>query len=216
MGRLTSRTRNSRGRRLAYLGCGAPFEPSFRHFPLMRIGADTKEQWEDGLLKNVVRHQGRPSAYTNLTHSIGRSLLDGTVFVNDPDVVFCRTARMALSETEKELVALIDFMLASQIMFSDDTHDFGTPAELAFTARIVALFDRLSGREYGALRLAKDIYSIFSRDGRIRGLANLSTRPFRATGYDQDRSIVLHAERDGDALSFDPRSISLFEDEGAR
>ena len=74
MRRLTSRTRDSRGRGVAYLGCGAPLEPSFRHFPLMRIGADTKEIWEDFLLGRVIRHQGRPAAYANLTHTIGRSL----------------------------------------------------------------------------------------------------------------------------------------------
>ena len=73
MRRLTARVEDSRGRGVAYLGCGAPLEPSFRHFPLMRIGADTKGKWEDGLLKYVLRHQGRPAAYTNLTHSIGRS-----------------------------------------------------------------------------------------------------------------------------------------------
>lgn len=102
MRRLTSKTTDSRGRGVAYLGCGAPLEPSFRHFPLMRIGADTKGAWEDPLLGKVVRYEGRPAAYANLTHTIGRSLLDGTVFVNDPDVVFCRTRRISLTEAEKE------------------------------------------------------------------------------------------------------------------
>lgn len=211
MRRLTSRTRNSRGLGVAYLGCGAPLEPSFRHFPLMRIGADTKEKWEDGLLKSVVRHQGRPAAYANLTHTIGRSLLDGTVFVNDPDVVFCRTRRMGLSEAEKELVALVDLMLASQIMFSDDPHDYGDPEESAFTARIVGLFDALAGRRYGAQRIARDVYSIFSENGRVRGVANLSGKPWKAAGYDRSAALVLRADAVEGALAFRPRSISLFE-----
>jgi alpha-galactosidase len=210
MKRLTSRTKNERGRGVAYLGCGTPFEPSFRHFPLMRIGADTKEKWEDGLLKHVVRHQGRPAAYTNLTHTIGRSILDGTVFINDPDVVFCRTTRMGLTETEKELIALVDFLLASQIMFSDDAHEFGEPGEVAFTARIVGLYDRLAGGEYGAERIAKDLYSVFSRNGRVRGVANLSNGSRTVSGYDPAKAIVLRAERDGASLAFAPRSISLF------
>jgi alpha-galactosidase len=174
MRRLTSRTVDSRGRGVAWLGCGAPLEPSYRHFPLMRIGADTKEQWEDGLLKRVVRHQGRPAAYTNLTHTIGRALLDGTVFVNDPDVVFCRTRRINLTVAEKELVALVDFMLGSQLMFSDDTQDFGEGGDAVFTARVVGLYDALAGGEYGAERIARDVYSVFSRDGRVRGIANLA------------------------------------------
>jgi len=150
--RITSRIANSRGSPLAYLGCGAPFEPSFRHFPLMRIGTDTKEAWDWPILK-AIRHQGRPSAYVSAVDTIGRSILDGTVFVSDPDVVFCRSSAMLLSESEKELVALVDFMLASQIMFSDDTHEFGEASEAAFTKWIVALYDRLAGREYGAERI---------------------------------------------------------------
>jgi alpha-galactosidase len=211
MRRLTARVKDSRGRGVAYLGCGAPLEPSFRHFPLMRIGADTKARWEDGLLKYVVRHQGRPAAYTNLTHSIGRSLFDGSIFVNDPDVVFCRTRSMGLSEKEKELVALVAFMLASQIMFSDDPADFGDPEEAAFTARVVGLYDSLAGREYGAERIDRDVYSIFSRDACLRGIVNLSNRAWAASGYDPAKALVLHAARVGEGLAFEPRSISLFE-----
>jgi alpha-galactosidase len=211
MRRLTSRVVDSRGRGVAYLGCGAPLEPSFRRFPLMRVGADTKEKWEDPLLKAVVRHQGRPSAYANATHTIGRSPLDGTVFVNDPDVVFCRTSRMSLTETEKELLALVDFMLASQIMFSDDAHEFGEAGEAVFTARTVGLFDRLSGGEYGAERIARDVYSVFGRDGRIRGVVNLSDGSYAAAGFDPAKAIVMHAARAGVELAFEPHSISIFE-----
>jgi alpha-galactosidase len=213
MRRLTSRVVDSRGRGVAYLGCGAPLEASYRHFPLMRIGADTKEQWEDNLLKHVVRHQGRPAAYTNMTHTIGRALLDGTVFLNDPDVVFCRSSRMKLSEGEKELVALVDGLLASQLMFSDDTHEFGEDGEAAFTARVVGLYDRLTGGEYGAERIEKDVYSVFSRDGRVKGVANLSEKRFRAGGFAGLKAIVAHAESaGGGTTAFAPRSISLYED----
>jgi Alpha-galactosidase len=210
MRRLTSISSNAHGP-VAYLGCGAPLEGSFRHFPLMRIGADTKEQWEDALLGLVVRHQGRPAAYTNMTHTIGRSILDGTVFVNDPDVVFCRTSRMRLTEAEKELIALLDFMLASQVMFSDDAHEFGEKEEAAFTSRLVDLYDRLAGGSYGAQRIGRDVYSIFSRDGRVKGIANLSGRPWRQTGFDPGSAFLLHASRVEGELAFDPHSLSLFE-----
>jgi alpha-galactosidase len=217
MRRLTSKVGDSRGRGVAYLGCGAPLESSFRHFPLMRIGADTKEIWEDFLLKRIVRHQGRPAAYTNITDSIGRALLDGGVFVNDPDVVFCRTSRMSLAESEKELGALVGFMFASQLMFSDDTHEFGERAETAFTARVVDLFDALSGGDYGVERIVadrplRDLYSVFSRDGRLRGIVNLSDKPWiePAERWDPAKALVLRAARSGDRLAFEPRSMSLF------
>jgi alpha-galactosidase len=213
MRRLTSKLLDSRCRPVAYLGCGAPLEGSFRHFPLMRIGADTKEVWDDWLLERVLRHQGRPSAYNNMTDTIGRALLDGTVFVNDPDVVFCRAKGMELTEVEKELVALVGYTLASQLMFSDDAREFGESAEeAAFTARLVALFDRLGRREFGAERVARDVYELRSRDGAIRGVANLSGSAWRGPSEDLGRAIVAHAAAGKDGvLVYEPRSISLFE-----
>jgi alpha-galactosidase len=175
----------------------------------MRIGADTKEAWDWPALR-AIRHQGRPSARMSALDAIGRSALDGAVFVNDPDVVFCRTARMRLGEGEKELVALVDIMLASQVMFSDDAREFGD--EAAFTSRIVELHDRLAGREYGVERAGRDAFRIFSRDGAVSGIANLSDRPWieSAEGWDALRAMVLRARRVKGSLAFEPRSISLF------
>jgi alpha-galactosidase len=211
MRRLTSTTIDSRGRPVAYLGCGAPLEPSFRYFPLMRIGADTKESWERPALR-CLRYQGRPAARVNLAHTIGRTFFDETVFVNDPDVMFCRRNGMRLSENEKELIALVDFMLASQIMFSDGGDDFSDPRVAVFTAKIIGFFDRLAGRRYGALRIDRDLYSLFSEDGRISGIVNLSDRAHLGPAHDEKKAIVAHAHRTRRGLHFEPHSISLFEE----
>ena len=211
-GRITSRIQDKAGRPVAWLGCGAPLEPSFRHFPLMRIGCDTREAWEYPLLK-LIGHEGRPAAFANMLDTIGRSILDGTAFVGDPDVVFMRTANMELSEEEKELVALVAFLFASQIMFSDDSGEFGDPAEKALTERVVGLYDRLSGREYGAERVARFVFSVFSRDGRVRGVVNLSEKIFEAPEgkYSGGTALVSHTESSGGAVRFAPHSISLYE-----
>ncbi len=212
IGRITSRMSDASGRPVAWLGCGAPLESSYRHFPLMRIGADTKEDWDWGLARRLM-HGGRPSAYVNLSHTIGRSILDGTVFVSDPDVVFCRDSRMRLSEREKELVALTDRILASQVMFSDDASQFGT--EAAFTKRIVALYDRLDGAEFGAERQGSDLYRLFSRDGGMEGWINLGDRTETIGGSaaetaNASEALVLRGRRVPGGLELEPRSISLF------
>ena len=209
--RITSRVRDRRGRPVAWLGCGAPFEASFRHFPLMRIGADTKEAWDWDLLRRLGM-EGRPSAWINLQHTIGKTILDGTVFVNDPDVVFCREKGMLYGERERELIALVDFLFASQIMFSDDTHEGVSESEKAFTRRVVSLYDRLDGREYGARRLASDVFEVESRDGGVRGVVNLT-----GSGYGMPaasfggEAVVEHVSRVGGRIVFEPRSISLYE-----
>jgi len=178
----------------------------------MRIGADTKEAWDWGPLRHLM-HGGRPSAYVNLTHTIARAILDGTVFVNDPDVVFCRDSRIKLSDREKELVALVDRMLASQVMFSDDASDFGS--EAAFTDRIVALYDRLAGMEFGAEREDADLYRAFSRDGRVFGWVNLGDGSAFVAGPEVEAArlaerVVLGGRFDDEGIELEPRSISLF------
>jgi alpha-galactosidase len=177
-------------RPVAYLGCGLPLGPSFRHFPLSRIGTDTRESW-DWPLARLLNHQGRPSAHLNLRDTLGRSFLNGTVYINDPDVIFLRSNNCRLDAAEKELIALVNFLLAGQIMFSDDPAALGAE-DLALTARINGLYDQLDGDEYGAVLLERDVYRLESRSGKIRGIINLSRRP---------------VERDGIAAA--PHSISF-------
>jgi alpha-galactosidase len=132
--RITSIASDRRGRPVAWLACGAPIETTAPLMPLMRIGADTRETWDWPLLR-LVGHQGRPSAKVNLGHTFARSLLDGTLLLNDPDVVFCRDRRIALGDSEKFVIGLAAKMFASQILFSDDPAEFGqTPGAAAASA----------------------------------------------------------------------------------
>lgn len=223
---LTERTSDASGRPVAYLGCGLPLGASYPYFPLSRIGADTKEDWDWPKVR-LIGHVGRPSAYVNLLDTIGRSYLDGTVYANDPDVVFLREENCRLTENEKELIALVNYLLAGQIMFSDDPVRFGLSAgERALTERIVALYDELPDDEYGATRIGKDVFRLESRSGAVSGLINLRRRPFRLRHSaekslfdDLARGAALVDKRlrfesvadsvDRDALYFAPRSITI-------
>ncbi|HOX12002.1 MAG TPA: alpha-galactosidase [Spirochaetia bacterium] len=211
--RLTSIRNRRNGKPVAYLGCGAPFEASFEFLPLMRIGADTREDW-DWAQARFLRHPGRPSAWISMKDTIGRALWDGTVFLNDPDVVFCRTRRMRLSETEKELVALTARIFASQVMFSDDTADFEPATEGAFTERIAELYGRISGREFRPERVPgfRDVYTARSRDGRSAAVLNLSDSDAVVPGsWPADKAVLARFRSEGGRTVFAPRSISLFD-----
>lgn len=211
IGRITSRIKTASGKPVAWLGCGAPLESSFRHFPLMRIGADTREAWEFPALK-LVGHEGRPSAYSNMLATIGRSVLDGTVFVNDPDVVFCRDRNNKLKPLEKELVALVDILLASQVMYSDGADEVREAPVRAFTAGLIKAADRLGAGDFGARRLAKDVFAVESRDGRFRGVANLSDRGWRdPEGLPPGRPVVSHLEGPAGAEAYAAHTISIYE-----
>jgi alpha-galactosidase len=173
---LTSRTQTADGKSVAYLGCGLPFGASYNYFPLSRIGADTREMWDWNAAK-MIGHVGRPSAYINLLDTIGRSFMDNTIFINDPDVVFLRSKNCKLKTHEKELIALVNFLLAGQIMFSDDPINMQDD-DITLTKKIVQLYDDLSGDEYGAVRLAKDVFRLESRSGKMCGIINLSNKTF--------------------------------------
>ncbi|MCA1950875.1 MAG: alpha-galactosidase [Treponema sp.] len=215
---LTSRQTTKTGLPVAYLGCGVPFGPSYKHFPLSRIGADTKEQW-DWLKVKLVGHVGRPAAYVSLHDTIGRSYMDNTIYVNDPDVVFLRSQNCKLTEEEKEVVALTNFMLASQVMFSDDPAHL-SEEDRALTKRISQLYDELADGDYGVLRLKQDLFHVFSRDGKVQGIINLANRgmqlnraqaPQLFDAIETGRPLINHIQRIGkQKASFARHSITIF------
>lgn len=213
---LTKRKRAADGSPVAYLGCGLPFGASYPYFPLSRIGSDTRETWDWPKVK-LIRHVGRPSAYVSLLDTLGRSYLDGTVFLNDPDVVFLRSENCTLTENEKEMIALVNYLFASQLMFSDSPGKL-KDQDLVLTDRIVGLYDRLPREPYGLQRLERDRFVLFSKSGAVVGLLNLRSRPWTVrpdnpwfTGLRDGTPLVDHrVERRDNRLTFLGRSISLF------
>jgi alpha-galactosidase len=185
MGRLLEFSRARDGDPVAFLSCGAPLESTAPFMPLMRSGADTREHWEWPAAR-LIGHQGRPSARVNMQGSIGRSLLNRTLLLCDPDVVFCRTERTSLTDTEKSLIGMVAAMFGSQIMSSDDPANFGKGApvsdrldEEAFTRQLIEWYARIEGKEFGVERSqlrVRDVYHFFSRHGEIYGGINLSDR----------------------------------------
>jgi len=204
---LTERTRNAAGLPLAYLGCGLPLGASYRHFPLSRIGTDTKESWDWPVAK-FIRHEGRPSALLSLRETISRSFMNGAVYINDPDVVFLRSANCALNETEKECIALVNFLFAGQIMCSDNFLAL-CEADTRLIKRIQNLYERLEGDEYGATVLEKDVFLLESRSGKVSGLINLKNKPFHPAAdsahFNGGAWLVDHRK----AMGFEPHSISV-------
>jgi alpha-galactosidase len=214
---IVSRAKNSAGLPVAYLGCGGPLGLSYSRFPLFRIGADTREEWDWKLLK-FMGHTGRPGAYLNIKNTIGRSFLNGVLYLNDPDVVFLRSVNCRLSENEKELIGLVNFLLASQIMFSDDPAKL-REEDLALTGRLSRLYDTLAGDEYGAFTLERDLYLLISRSGKTSGLINLRGRPYTLkrknaeklyAAFAKGKILVDHrlGSKNGDFV-FDSHSITL-------
>ena len=121
-------------------------------------------------------------------------------------------------ETEKELICLVNFLLAGQIMFSDDPLRLGEK-DLILTRRINALYETLEDDEYGAVRIAHNVFRVESRSGRTAGLISLCGRPFRLRK--ETDPVLFHSlsapellvdhrlGRSAKAIDFAPRSITL-------
>lgn len=169
---LTRRHANSKGQEVTYLGCGAPFELSFKDFPLCRIGCDTYEHWENSLSKRL-RINGRNSAVLNLTDSIGRAFWDKIVFANDPDVIFIRNNNCSLTKNQKILIGTVAAICGSQIMYSDDPSGSNSTQETKLAEEISEIFKKYQNEEFSIKTVRENIYEVHSKSGRYNGVLNL-------------------------------------------
>lgn len=168
---LTSRLKNNQGQPLAYLGCGLPFELSFKYMPLSRIGCDTYEHWTNRLAR-LLNWNGRNEAYLNVKDTLGHALWNGTIFACDPDVIFIRSQNCSLTADQKLLIATCNTLFGSQFMYSDDPGKAGV-AEHQLENQINELRQKFSTEEFGLTQISPDIYSIYNRQGNIKGIIDL-------------------------------------------
>lgn len=173
--RITSRTANKEGKPVCYLGCGVPFESSFNYFPLSRIGCDTFENWENKLSK-MLNWNGRNSAYLNIKDTLGHAMWDKIVFANDPDVLFIRNENCTLTKNEKLLIAAVDSMFGSQLMYSDNPNTSDASDESLLTREIIDLQKKIGNKEFSITNIEQDKYMFNSKDGSLNGSIDLTEK----------------------------------------
>lgn len=174
---LTSRKETSNGKKVCYLGCGIPFESSFKYFPLSRIGCDTYEHWENKKLR-LINWNGRNEAYLNVKDTLGHALWNKTIFANDPDVVFVRENNCSLNNDEKKLIAFVNTVFGSQFMYSDDPCNNPSEQELKLTDEILDMIEKFKNENLGIKQIDRDKYEIFNSTGSIRGELNIGKKRY--------------------------------------
>jgi len=171
---ITRRESTSSGKPVAYLGCGCPFELSFKYLPLSRIGCDTLEHWKNPLLR-FISWNGRNEAYLNLKDTLGHALWNNTIFMNDPDVIFIREENCSLTKNQKYLIAGVNQLFGSQLMYSDDPGNGGSK-ELALTKELLELQEKYKDEEFELYQASENYYKISSKSGKYWGYINLSDK----------------------------------------
>ena len=168
---LTARNKTNDGKDVFYLGCGVPFELSFKYLPLSRIGCDTYEKWKNPMLR-LINWNGRNEAYLNLKDTLGHALWNKTIFMNDPDVIFIREENCTLTENQKLLIACVNQFFGSQLMYSDDPASEGENEKL-LTDKILDFTKLYETEEFGVQQVEEDLYQLFTKSGNYKGQINL-------------------------------------------
>ena len=172
---LTARKISNNGKPVAYLGCGVPFELSFKYLPLSRIGCDTYEKWTNPLLR-FIHWNGRNEAWLNVKDTLGHAMWDGIIFKNDPDVVFIREENCTLTDEQKYLISGVGELFGSQFMYSDDPGKAGE-YEKQMTEKILAFAENYKTEEFGITQIAEDFYEIYSKSGQYKGSIDMGKNP---------------------------------------
>lgn len=170
---LTKRKEDNFGNKVSYLGCGNPMELSFNYLPLSRIGCDTLQHWESKLMK-FIGWNGRTSAYLNMKDTLGRALWDKVVFANDPDVIFIRKENCTLTKDEKLLIATVNILFGSQIMYADDPASCTSEEEIQITKQISQIYKMFQNEEFALKQTDSDIYEVWSKSGKYKGQLSLA------------------------------------------
>lgn len=100
------------------LGCGVPLGQAKDSFEYCRIGSDVAPYYEDAKLK-MLAYRERVSTYNSLKSTIGRSMLNGHYFINDPDVFLMREENNHMNDAQKHTLFVLNNLLGGLVFTSD-------------------------------------------------------------------------------------------------
>lgn len=112
------------------LGCGVPLASCENIFDYCRIGSDVGPYFEDSKLKKL-HYRERVSTYNSLKSTIGRSMLNGSYFVNDPDVFIYRDEGNKMNTYQRKSLFVLNNLLGGLVFTSDNIGTY-TDDQLAY------------------------------------------------------------------------------------
>lgn len=105
------------------LGCGVPLSSAFNLVDYCRIGPDVSLKFDDVFYMRPM-HRERISTKTTLLNTIFRSIMDGHVFRNDPDVFLLRDDHIDLSKEQRRALIMINHLCGAVYMTSDNVGEY--------------------------------------------------------------------------------------------
>ena len=136
----------------------------------------------------LINWNGRNEAYLNVKDTLGHAMWNNIIFANDPDVIFVRNENCTLTKKQKILIAFIDQLFGSQLMYSDDPEKSSSQEEVKLAKEIVEFQKKYCDKEFGLKNISEDKYKIFSKSGKYTGeidLANMGNK---------DHTLIINGE----------------------
>ena len=158
------------------LGCGATLFNAAGKFDYMRIGPDVSLKFDDVFYMRLM-HNERISTKVTLQNTIYRSLFDGRLFGNDPDVFLLRDNNISMSAAQRSALLTLNALFGSVIMTSDNIAEYDQKKKTKLT---------------NALDLFKNAkVTGFKREHDVISIAYLLNGEDRLIKYDYKKGILL-------------------------
>lgn len=101
------------------LGCGATLFNCIDRFDYLRIGPDVSLIFDDVWYMRFM-HRERISTKVTLQNTVYRSIFNGRLFGNDPDVFLLRDDNLKLSKEQRKALVTLNALFGSVLMTSDN------------------------------------------------------------------------------------------------
>lgn len=164
------------------LGCGVPLGTAFHLVDYCRVSSDIHMKWEQKIMKAMDMRE-RVSVWSTITSNIGRRHLNGTMFLNDPDVFVLRDEKNKLKWNEKVVLFEANNLFGSLVFTSDYIGNYNSEALQLYKSKFPF-------QEQGKLSvklLAKDVYEVKLKDTSNAQIFNLSEKEFRMEGSEKEK-----------------------------
>jgi alpha-galactosidase len=156
------------------LGCGVPLGTAFHLVDYCRVSSDIHMKWEQKIMKAMDMRE-RVSVWSTITSNIGRRHLNGTMFLNDPDVFVLRDEKNKLKWNEKVVLFEANNLFGSLVFTSDYIGNYNHEAMQLYKSK----FPFQQQKNLIVKILEKDVYGVELENTSNVQIFNISGKDFR-------------------------------------
>jgi hypothetical protein len=131
-------------------------------------------KWEQKIMKAMDMRE-RVSVWSTITSNIGRRHLNGTMFLNDPDVFVLRDEKNKLKWNEKVVLFEANNMFGSLVFTSDYIGNYKSEALQLYKSK----FPFQQQEKLIVKLLGKDVYEVRPKNSSSSQIFNISKKEFR-------------------------------------